>query len=121
MRKNEHIRSPNSRNERARTSCLNLAAKKEKTDVKTVVLLSDGGADTCWQYWICDSTDEWIPFMTNQLEQATLIRRAGVQFIYVAVGEEINPKHWRYNTTKYDIIAIAGGEQNVIYAGEYKV
>ncbi|KAK5967655.1 hypothetical protein GCK32_021959, partial [Trichostrongylus colubriformis] len=48
------------------------------------------------------------------------IRKAGVQFIYVAVGEQINPKHWRYNTTKYDIIAIAGGEENVIYAGEYK-
>ncbi|KAK6023210.1 hypothetical protein OSTOST_11066 [Ostertagia ostertagi] len=57
----------------------------------------------------------------SSVDQADKIRKAGVQFIYVAVGETINPKHWRYNTTKYDIIAIAGGEENVIYAGEYKV
>ncbi|KAK6009845.1 hypothetical protein OSTOST_25197 [Ostertagia ostertagi] len=100
----------------------NEALAKEKTDVKTVVVLSDGGEDTCWRYQICDMTDEWIPYRMQQLDQADKIRKAGaVQFIYVAVGETINPKHWRYNTTKYDIIAIAGGEENVIYAGEYKV
>nr|CDJ98295.1 unnamed protein product [Haemonchus contortus] len=94
---------------------------KETTDIKTVVVLSDGGGDTCWQYQICDMTDEWIPFRTEQLEQADLIRKDGVQFIYVAVGEMANPKHWRYNITRLDIIAIAGGEENVIFAGEYKV